>query len=166
VAVRLADVADADAIAAVHGRAWHLAYEDILPYDQLTKYDQDERRTWWTAVLRGDHDSHVLVTTTADDVIRGFAAYGAARDEDRAGDGELYAMYVDPAAQGAGLGSVLLAAVVDRLRAGGFAHAVLWVYEENGHGRTFYGERGWLPDGEPRMEDDWSAPGVRLRRAL
>ena len=166
--VRAATEADADAIAAVHGRAWVHAYESFLPYDQLTKYDHDERRAWWTRVLRGELASHVLVATTGDGAVHAFAAYGGAGDADRAGGGvgELYAMYVDPAAQGAGLGRALLAATEDALRAEGFARAVLWVYEEHGHGRAFYAGGGWTLDGERRVEEDWSAPGVRMEKAL
>ena len=164
--VRPATAGDSDAIAAVHGRAWFHAYDDFLPYDQLTKYDQDERRDWWAQVLRGEHDSHVLVSTTGDDVVRAFAAYGAARDEDRPGEGELYAMYVDPAAQGAGLGTALLDAVTARMRADGYERAILWVYEQNGHGRAFYASRGWEPDGTSRLLEDWGSPGVRYGTAL
>jgi GNAT superfamily N-acetyltransferase len=169
VVVRPGRTEDADAIAAIHGRAWLHAYERFLPYDELTKHDEDDRRRRWTDVL-ADADGHaVLVATTGDDVPRGFATFGPARDAEYAGTvvpGELSTLYVDPPAQGAGVGRRLHDAALDGLRAAGFADAVVWVYEENAHALLFYGRIGWLPDAGPRIEEGWAAPGVRLRRPL
>lgn len=163
---------DADALAGIHGRSWHHAYEDVLPYDELTKYDLDDRRRIWTGVLTrgpgslGEAGHDVLVATTADGVPRGFASFGPARDADREEDGELSTLYVDPPAQGAGVGRLLHDAALDRLRVAGFAHAIVWVFEENGHGLLFYARAGWVADGEPRQLEGWAGPAVRLRRAL
>jgi ribosomal protein S18 acetylase RimI-like enzyme len=166
VLIRPAGPADVEALAAIHGRAWWHAYEDFLPYDQLDKWDQDDRRRIWTEVLAGSLGHEVLVATTADDTARGFITFGSARDEDRTEDGELSTLYVDPPAQGAGVGRLLHDTALERLRAAGHDHAVVWVYEENGHALAFYAQAGWVGDGEPRQDPEWTAPGVRLRKAL
>lgn len=133
---------DADAIAAVHGRAWWHAYEDVLPYDLLTRDDQDDRRATWTGLLAEDEPGTVLVVTTAEETICAVAAWGPSRDADRPADGELWALYVDPAAQGAGVGRLLHDRAVAALRDAGFPQVIVWVFEHDGHGRAFAAGRG------------------------
>jgi len=157
---------EADALASIHGRAWRLGYEDVLPYDALDGWDRDEVRGRLEALLAGEAGRSVLVAATADGAPHGFVAFGPARDDDRVGEGEILLLYVEPAGQLAGLGSRLHDAALDALRAQGFAHAVVWVFEANAQGLEFYAHRRWVADGGPRMDDDWSAPGVRLRRPL
>jgi GNAT superfamily N-acetyltransferase len=53
----------------------------------------------------------------------------------------LTTLYVDPVAQGAGVGTRLLA----EAEAAGAAE--LEVFEANGHGRRFYEDRGWRDAG-------------------
>jgi L-amino acid N-acyltransferase YncA len=166
VVVREGRSEDADALAAIHGRAWRLGYEDVLPFEALEGWDRDEVRARLQRLLAGDGGRSVLVAETAAGVPHGFVAFGPARDEERAGEGEIVLLYVEPAGQLAGLGSALHDAALDRLRQRGVAHAVVWVFEANAQGLEFYAHRGWVPDGGPHMQDDWSAPGVRLRRSL
>lgn len=164
--LRRATVADAGVLAAIHGRAVLLAYEDFVPYDELIRQDQDALTAHWSAVAGGSIGHEVLVAATGDDVPRGFIVFGPSRDEDRPQDGELSTLYVDPPAQGAGLGGQLHAAAVDALRDAGCTDAVVWVYEENGHARGFYERLGWAMDAGPRHFPDWSRPQVRYRRSL
>lgn len=169
VVVRPGRAEDAAALAAIHGRAWLHAYEPFLPYDQLTRYEPEDRLRTWTEVLAGSMGHDVLVATTTDGVARGFATFGPARDAEYVEPpipGELSTLYVDPPAQGAGVGRLLHDAALDGLRAAGFADAVVWVYEANEHALLFYAAAGWLSDTGPRMEDGWSAPALRLRRLL
>jgi len=164
--LRRATSADAATLAAIHGRAVLLAYEDFVPYDELTRYDQGELTAHWSAVAGGSIGHQVLVAATADDVPRGFVVFGASRDADRPRDGELSTLYVDPPAQGAGLGGELHGAALDALRDSGFTDAGVWVYEENGHARGFYERLGWELDAGPRQFPGWSRPQVRYRRSL
>lgn len=157
---------DVDALVNVHGRAWRLGYEDVLPYEALDGWDRDEVRARLRPLLAGEAGRSVLVAATADGVPHGFVAFGPARDDDRIGDGEILLLYVEPAGQLAGLGGALHDAALAALHERGFAQAVVWVFEANAQGLGFYERRGWAFDGGPRMDDDWSAPGVRLRRAL
>ena len=76
---------------------------------------------------------------------------------------ELRAIYVDPPAQGAGVGSALLDAAVEALRANGHAEAFLWTFEANGLARAFYERHGWEADGG---RQEHLAPEVRYRRTL
>jgi GNAT superfamily N-acetyltransferase len=61
--------------------------------------------------------------------------------------GEVSTLYIDPSAQGLGLGARLLDAVVDQLLDIGFVDVRLWVLRDNHVARQFYERRGWVADG-------------------
>jgi ribosomal protein S18 acetylase RimI-like enzyme len=162
--VRRATVGDAAAIAAVQARGWHHAFADIVEPDEMPV--AGEKEPLWRAWLERD-DLDVFVWDQAGTVF-GFVVTGAVRDEtatdgDDDATGELYAIYVEPAAQGAGVGRALLAAGVEALRRRGFLRAVLLVFEANGLARTFYERHGWAHDPGPAPGKH---PTVRYRRAL
>lgn len=129
--------------------------------ERLAEYSSGERgracarAETWVA----EHDGRVA----------GFVAVGPARDPDAdAATGELYAIYVDPPAQGAGLGGRLHDRALECLAALGFTSATLWVFEQNGLARSFYGSRGWTaePSGVGNDECDRWAPSLRYRIAV
>jgi GNAT superfamily N-acetyltransferase len=147
--IRRAVPADAAAIAAVQARAWRHAFADIVEPQQMPQPDQQE--PGFAERIAAGAEVYVF---DQDGRIAGFAALD--------GD-ELGAIHVDPAAQGAGVGSALLAVAVDALRAAGHHEAFLWTFEANGLARAFYERRGWelVPGRQERH-----APEVRYRIAL
>ena len=101
--------------------------------------------------------------------VAGFLSGGRCRDTDLPpGYGEVYALYVLPSAQRAGLGRALLATAADRVRAAGDTAIALWVLDSNAPGRAFYEALGWRSDGSERAFDLGSASvtEVRYRREL
>lgn len=80
----------------------------------------------------------------------GFASCGEGRDP--VGEGELYAIYALPEAWGSGVGSALMTAALEALRANGFATASLWVLEDNPRARRFYEREGWTRGGRREEE--------------
>ena len=147
--IRRARPEDAPALAAVHVRAWRHAYADIVAVEDMPT--ECWRRERWDALLAEGAEVHVF---DQDGAVAGFAAL----------DGnELRALYVDPPAQGAGVGSALLTAAVDALRAAGHREAYLWTFEANGLARAFYERHGWqlVPGRQERL-----APEVRYRFGL
>ena len=72
-----------------------------------------------------------------------------------------------PGAWSTGVGSALMGAALDHLRAQGFRQVTLWVLEGNGRGRTFYERWGFTDDGSRHVEEI-GAPVTELRysRAL
>ena len=170
--IRLATPADAEAIAAVQLRAWQRAYADFLPSEAVEAATSGSRRARWLEHI--DDDSTTRSTTQLfdqDGVVAGFASVGPARDRDAGAEvGELMALYVDPVAQGAGVGRALLDAADGLLRADGYAEAVLWVFEENAMARDFYARHGWILEpadviAASHAADCW-APAVRYRLGL
>jgi GNAT superfamily N-acetyltransferase len=129
--IRRATRDDADAIAGVLVRSWRRDYADILDARQLAELDIDERAETWRKWL---DEVHALVWVAEEGGrVVGFASVVGAK---------LTTLYVDPFAQGAGVGTALLA---EAERAGA---RELEVFEANGHGRRFYEARGWRLDGE------------------
>lgn len=162
--IRRAEAGDAEAMDALHVRAWQRAFSDFLSPEHLLETPAADRVARWRARmdLRGvrtwvwDQDGHVA----------GFAAAGEADDED-APAGSLWALYVDPPAQGAGVGDALLAHAEREMTAGGHAEAVLWVFTEGAQARRFYEARGWvLEAGSERRWQTDPVPSVRYRKRL
>ena len=148
--IRAATEADAAAIADIQARAWRWAYSDFIEHERMP--DPEQRAPRFAERIADGGEVYVF---DQDGQVAGFAAL----------DGEeLRAIYVDPPAQGAGVGSALLEASVDALRAAGRREAFLWCFEANGLARAFYERHGWeLVPGEHQQR---SAPEVRYRRAL
>lgn len=145
--IRPATDADARAIAELEVRAWRWAYVDFVAEEDMPSVD--ERVPAWAGSSSG-----VFVAEVEGRLV------GVVQ----VGDGELKALYVEPAAQGAGLGTSLYDFAREQLVTAGYAEGVLWVFEGTGHARGFFERRGWVPDGERR--EAANAPEVRYRQNL
>jgi GNAT superfamily N-acetyltransferase len=164
VVLRVATPEDAEQIAGISVRAWIHAYESFLDPRVLAERTVASQAERWRGWLAGT-ETETRVAVVAER-IAGYATVGPSRDGDAtAAVGQLGALYVDPPAQGAGLGTRLLADAVTRIVAGGFSVATLWVFEENGLGRAFYERHGWRPDpdGVGREDAEWHGPALRYR---
>jgi GNAT superfamily N-acetyltransferase len=158
--IRPATEADARALAEIQARGWRHAYADIVEPDRMP--DPAEAYPRWRE--RVADPAIGAIVCEVDGTVAGFATFGASRDAGAdARTGELYAIYVEPSAQGAGAGTRLLAAAVDGLRARGYADAMLWTLQGNGLAQAFYERHGWTLD-EGAVQHD--PPEVRYRRAL
>jgi GNAT superfamily N-acetyltransferase len=147
--IRAASVDDAAAIASIQAHAWRHAYAEIVAPEDMPSPEQQGPR--FAEYIAG---GGVVLVWDQDGRVAGFAAL--------AGD-ELRAVYVDPPAQGAGVGSALLEASVEALRAAGQREAFLWTFAANGLARAFYERHGWeLVSGHQER----LAPEVRYRRML
>jgi GNAT superfamily N-acetyltransferase len=140
--IRRAARDDAEAIAVVHVRAWNHNYDGIVAREHLAARTVEERTERWLEWL-GDPGVRVWVDEVEGE-IAGFAAVTGH---------VLRGLYVDPAAQGAGVGSRLLG----EAEAAGARE--LEVFAANGHARGFYEARGWRDDGDA---GEWL--GLRVRR--
>lgn len=173
ITLRWAEDRDLGAVARIHVDTWRAAYAGLLPQvilDQLNAREREEGwRRWLKASQAGrptDGDSgpshRLLVATTAEGVI-GWAGFGAARDTQYAGQGELAGIYVHPASWSTGAGHALIERVESELKAAGFETAYLWVLAGNERAITFYERHGWHADGVEKLD---SAGGVENLREL
>ncbi|MEU3269299.1 GNAT family N-acetyltransferase [Saccharomonospora sp. NPDC006951] len=176
--VREATSADAHGIAGVLVRSWRAAYRGQLPDEVLAGLSVAERERFWTGVLAARPPrTRAVVATIADtaEAVAGFAATGPPLVPDDVADpalgdlGDLYALYLDPGVWGRGIGSLLHAAALDRLRSCGFTQAGLWVLGTNERALRFYHRHGWTDTGLSRLD---RGPGgtelceLRLHRDL
>ena len=162
--IREATREDAAAIANVHVESWRAAYRDHLPAELLADLSVERRTEGWRNLLENPEEP-TLVAETAGAIV-GFVAVGPSRDEE--GIAELYAIYLDPAHFGTGVGRSLMAAALDRMQTLGFGEATLWVIDGNARAERFYRLAGWRLDGATKVEELGGATvkAVRYRRAL
>jgi GNAT superfamily N-acetyltransferase len=161
--VRRATGADAGALARIQVRAWHHAFADVV-FPEHTPTAEDQTAFWASAL---DADVTAMVAGVGDE-IHAFVAFGPVRDpDDQETDlGEIVALFVDPVAQGAGLGGMLLDAAEDELRGRGHTAAVLWTLEA-ALARDLYERRGWVQDRDAVPEHGaLGVAEVRYRKPL
>jgi GNAT superfamily N-acetyltransferase len=150
--IRRAVPDDAEAIDRVHVHAWERSYADFIPPDKMKSAEPAEERVpRWRE--RMEHPEIRTWVYEVDGFVAGFASASA---------NELWALYVDPSAQGAGVGTALLSHVEGQMK----GEAELWVFVDNEHGRRFYEARGWTEVPDSVAEMDYAAPGVCYRKAL
>lgn len=174
--IRVGERSDAAGIADVHIASWRAGYAHVLPGSLLYADDFEPRRRRIWEEWRFNPGQRVAVCVERDDDARderivGFAAFGPERERARGftGRGELYAFYFHPDTWGHGVAGELIAHVDERLRAEGFAEAVLWVLDDNPRARAFYEKDGWQPTGIAGDFDaycDVKVPEVEYRKEL
>lgn len=158
---------DAMAVAAVHVRAWQVAYRGLIPDDYLQGMRAQERAQRYDFAGCDPGQPRTVVALEAHTVL-GFATIAPARDADAAGQGELCALYVEPDCWGRGIGQALAAAARADLYRQGFRKAVLWVVAGNARAQRFYRADGWSRDESRRAQQVWNVTldTVRYSRVL
>ena len=125
---------DAEDIARVRIASWRAAYRGIVPDAVLDGLDLAAEAATWRDRLRrpGRRQGERGRPSSSRRHRRAWSATsprGRRAVDDEAGLGEIWAIYVDPAAQGRGVGRALMEAAVRGLAVRGFGEAVLWVFE-------------------------------------
>ena len=162
--LRRASVDDAAAIAAISVRTWHHAYSDFVDPRTLAERTIELQQPRWTLRLQTGNEVWVA---ELDGVIAGYAGVAPSTDDDaQPRTGALTDLYVEPAAQGAGLGAQLHEHAITRLAEREFSAATLWSFAGNEQARDFYERRGWQldPSGAGQEDPCWRDPAVRYRR--
>ncbi|MCU1537380.1 MAG: GCN5-related N-acetyltransferase [Humibacillus sp.] len=138
IVVRTADGDDLAGVVAVGHRTWPPTYEPIAG----PEYVAMGLAKWWTsdAVTASIRAGRTLVAVDGDEVV-GCATVGPAGTPDDAL--ALWKLYVVPGRHGLGIGSRLLAEVVERAVAAGHTRIVLSHIEGNDDAAAFYRARGF-----------------------
>jgi len=157
-------------VAALHIRAWQVAYRGQIPDAYLASLGtlRRQRSEMWRRWIEGMSSlaDGVLVAQVSEDV-RGFCAYGPSRDDAVDGTvGEIDSIYVDPDHWGRGAGRALLRKATELLAVAGFREATLWVLDTNDRARHFYDAAGWRPDGGAKGKERGGAQLRELRYRL
>ncbi len=137
--IRNAQLSDAFKIAQIHIASWRSAYKGMVPDDYLDKLSVEKRKRGWEEIINGlDASGQCLIVAEDKGEIVSFISAGAARKYNLEFDGELYAIYSDPAYYGHGAGTILFEKCTDYLKQEGFSNFYCWVLEDNKIGRRFY----------------------------
>lgn len=166
--IRAATPADAEGIAEVQSRAWRAAYRGQVPDDHLDGLVASSLLPNLRWTLENPPDYWRMWVADLDGAIVGFASTSPSADVDATAEvAEVTAVYVDPDHVRSGIGSDLLAHVLDDL-SGRARRVTLWILEGNAAGRAFFETRGWEPDGSRTSElvGDRLLPAVRYARDL
>lgn len=161
-AIRPVIDAELPEVGRLHHRSRTAAYAALLSADDLDAVPAEAMAQWWVERWSYERDTHRLAVAGPAGQIVGFSYTGPSETP---GAVELYAIHVDPAHVGTGVGRALMAGAHADLAAlgGGTARSVLWVLAGNGRARRFYERDGWTPDGAVRVEPVGAALVEQLR---
>jgi ribosomal protein S18 acetylase RimI-like enzyme len=161
--IRPAVYEDAAGLARVRVETWRSAYAGLMPRDVLDALDMDKEMLRWQDQIATLPPERWLFTALAWQAgqppeIAGFSGGGPHRDPSVEYPNELYAIYVLPHWQGAGIGRALVSAGAAWLRQRGQTHMILYVLRDNAPSRRFYERLG----GQVVCEKSVAIRGVEL----
>ena len=140
--IRQARLGDARAIGGIEVETWRTTYAGMLPDRVLLGMSEQRQTASWAGFLRHrPGDVYVAQSPAPAARLLGFGNCGPQREPGLGFAGEVYTLYVAPAAQGTGLGRQLLLALFARLLHCGHRSALVWVVRAN-PARFFYERLG------------------------
>ncbi len=129
-------------MAALHLAVWRDTYRDLAPTEAWDLLDEPTRRARWTAFLSQPAKPQAVLLAEEDGRLLGFGAAVAPGEAVFGERGEVRFLYVDPAAQGQGIGRRLLAALAGEIADWGYQGLALAVVEGNDRAMAFYRRLG------------------------
>jgi len=151
--IRKATVDDLPALTQLADVSWRAANADALPQATLDALSRNHSlaglmASRWTSIWVADTGARLDGMAAADD------------------EGHIWLMYVNPDAQGQGIGSALLDHITDLVGKHARA-ATLDVLEGNTHALAFYTARGWTEESRREVPLPGSVcTAIRLTKAL
>lgn len=126
---------DAPRLAEIRRTAWRHAYWGILPPKLLLRLTEGHDEDWWRRRIGARRQALVI---ELGDEIQGYAWIGPYRGPAQGPTGEIYELYLDPSAQGTGLGRRLFDAAREQLVRAGLDRLVVRSLAQNEVGCRFY----------------------------
>ena len=161
VTLRRAVIEDSEAIATVFIEAWRGGYRGIVDDAIIDAWDYDDVTSLMTDLVI-DPNGTTLVAESDDGTILGFTRYSD--EEDDPNCGYISSLYVAPSASGQGVGRRLLERALHEMDAVAVRPVSLWVFGANARARQLYGAAGFECDGRTRVEAQFGAKEVYMRR--
>jgi GNAT superfamily N-acetyltransferase len=156
VRVRLAQVADADAIGETHSAAWSAAYPHLFDQAFLLAAAESRRVGWRDSIERIVLAPSVLLVGEAYGVVRAFAH--ATPEREGAGVAEIRGFFAHPSVWGSGLAQWLMRDLCRMLTDQGYERVVLWTPRDAHQARRFYEKVGFALSNNARVDriTDWA----------
>jgi GNAT superfamily N-acetyltransferase len=168
--VRVAELADAPALAEIHVSGWRSAYRGMVPDHVLDGLSIVRHTREWQRHFTAPAEDVGRVLVVEEGDVLGFALVSPSpdRDLDPRAVLELVALYVHPTCWGRGLGRRLVEACAAEARGRGGGSLSLWVLEGNRRARSVYEHLGFMPDGarELRHVAGVDLPTLRYRLSV
>lgn len=141
----------------VHWKAWQEAYSGLVDRKYLDNFTLEK-----CTDIAFRWRENVLVAKE-NDVVVGFAGYGAYRDDSLREAGEVYAIYVLKEYYDKGIGYALMCAALEKLSE--YRRIAVWVLEGNQRAIRFYERCGFQWDGT-RKQIKLGTENTELRMVL
>ncbi|MFL0498296.1 N-acetyltransferase family protein [Priestia megaterium] len=139
--IRKANIDDIKVISKIYVDTWKTTYNGLVPDNFLNELSYEEAENKWMKFLSDSlHKTFIYIASNDAEEIIGFAAAQISNDKEF--KGELYALYLLPAAQGLGTGRSLISTVAGRFMDEGVSSMMVWVMKNNKSGRGFYKRLG------------------------
>jgi GNAT superfamily N-acetyltransferase len=152
--LRLAQLSDAEEIAALHTASWRNTYRGALSDEYLSGDVLGDRIAVWTQRLREPRSNQYVTVACDDQTLLGFAC--AYLNEDPRWGSLLDNIHVGQRSQRRGVGAMLLHAVAQHCKKESTgAGLYLWVLQSNVGAQEFY----YSHRATNAEEDVWDAPG-------
>jgi GntR family transcriptional regulator len=159
--IREAQPSDAEAMASVFIDAWKGAYRGIVDDAVIDAWQHDDTASWIRSFVENSAERTLVAEETRGGIL-GFTHFG--NDPENAANGHIFALYVATGASGMGVGRQLLERAISELDPNLTRPVTLWVFEMNKRARRFYEAAGFAPDGGARVEDEFQAPEISMKR--
>jgi ribosomal protein S18 acetylase RimI-like enzyme len=159
--IRPARRRDANAIAGVHVRSRQAAYRGFIAEELLASPSVAERARSWRGWLVAA-GSETIVAESARGIV-GFCTTVWGRG---AAGCEIAGLYIEPELVRRGIGSALLRAALEAVRANGAGAVTLRVLEANEPARAFYDRFGFAADGDRELDERTGEPVISMRLEL
>jgi ribosomal protein S18 acetylase RimI-like enzyme len=162
--IRPANSQDLGSLVTIFRACWNISYRDLISESVREAMDV-EAATKLLANAVNPIPGRATLIATEDELGLGFASFGVdAEDENR---GHLFSLYVSPASASKGVGSKLLAEVINALAQSGREDITLWVFKENPIAIGLYRKFGFCETGREKTDERWQIPQIEmLRKAI
>lgn len=140
--IRRATAGDAQILAYIQTESWKAAFQNILEVEDLKQCTNLERATaMYQKLLDAKKgNGYILEVEGKPHCI---AWWDAACDPDMSGYAELICIHSLPDNWRKGFGSKMMEQVLSDMEKAGYAHTLLWVFDQNERARKFYEAKGF-----------------------
>jgi len=155
---------DLGSLVRIFRACWNISYRDLISENVREAMDIEAATKLLTNAVNPKPGRAALIATESE-VGLGFASFGIdADDESR---GHLFSLYVSPESEGKGVGSKLLADLINALTQAGKEEITLWVFKENPTAIGLYRKFGFSETGREKTDERWQIPQIEmLRKAI